>query len=117
MLSDEVIDKVVERLVKRIEQGNEYILQKIGENIKQFKTIKPSEAQQLYQIIRYGGDYDKIVDKLSQITELNVNDIYEIFNEVAKNDYLFARQFYEYRGKKYIPYENGNTINVIYGLE
>ena len=39
MLSDEVIDKVVERLVKRIEQGNEYILQKIGENIKQFKTI------------------------------------------------------------------------------
>lgn len=109
MLSDEVIDKVVERLVNRIEQGNEYILQKIGASIKQFKNIKPSEAQQLYQIIRYGGDYDKIVEKLAEITELNVNDIYEIFNEVAKSDYLFARQFYEYRNKKYIPYEQ-NTL-------
>lgn len=105
MLSEEVIDKVVERLVNRIEQGNEYILRKIGENIKQFRDVKPSEAQRLYQIIRYGGDYDKIVKRLSEITELNVNDIYNIFNEVAKNDYLFARQFYEYRNKKYIPYE------------
>lgn len=105
MLSDEVIDKVVERLVNRIEQGNEYILQKIGENIKKFKNVKPSEAQKLYQIIRYGGDYDKIVKRLSEITELNVKDIYAIFNEVAKTDYLFAKQFYEYRSKKYIPYE------------
>lgn len=105
MLSEEVIDKVVERLVNRIEQGNEYILKKIGENIKQFRDVKPSEAQRLYQIIRYGGDYDKIVKRLSEITELNVNDIYNIFNEVAKNDYLFAKQFYEYRNKKYIPYE------------
>lgn len=105
MLSEEVIDKVVERLVNRIEQGNEYILRKIGENIKQFRDVKPSEAQRLYQIIRYGGDYDKIVKRLSEITELNVKDIYDIFNEVAKHDYLFARQFYEYRNKKYIPYE------------
>lgn len=105
MLSEEVIDKVVERLVNRIEQGNEYILRKIGENIKQFRDVKPSEADKLYQIIRYGGDYDKIVKRLSEITDLNVKDIYDIFNEVAKHDYLFAKQFYEYRNKKYIPYE------------
>lgn len=110
MLSDEVIDKVVERLVNRIEQGNEYILKKIGENIKQFRNVKPSEADKLYQIIRYGGDYDKIVKRLSEITELNVNDIYDIFNEVAKHDYLFARQFYEYRNKKYIPYEENTFL-------
>lgn len=105
MLSEEVIEKVVERLVRRIEQGNEYILQNIGETIKQFRDVTPSQAQQLYQTILYGGDYDKIVKRLSEITDLNIKDIYKIFEEVAKNDYMFARQFYEYRKKKYIPYE------------
>ena len=105
MLSDEVIDKVIERLVNRIEQGNEYILKTIGENIAEFRDIIPSQAEQLYKMIRFGGDYDKIVKRLAEITELNVKDIYKIFEEVAKNDYKFAERFYRYRNKKYIPYE------------
>lgn len=109
MLSDEVIDKVIERLVRRIEQVNEYILQTIGNNLKEIKNITPSQSNQLTQIIRFGGDYDKIVKRLSEITKLNVKDIYKIFDEVAKNDYVFARQFYKYRKMKYIPYEK-NTI-------
>lgn len=105
MLSEEVIDKVVERLVNRIEQGNEYILKTIGESIKKIGTLSPSKAQELSQIIKYGGDYDKIVKRLAEITKSNVKDIYAIFEEVAKSDYQFARQFYKYRNKKFIPYE------------
>lgn len=105
MLSDEVIDKVVERLVNRIEQGNTYILEQIGKSIKKIGTLTPSKAQELVQIMRYGGDYDKIVKKLAEITKLNVKDIYKIFAEVAKENYLFAKQFYKYRNKKYIPWD------------
>jgi predicted RecB family endonuclease len=61
-------------------------------------------------VLKYGGDYDKIVDKLAEITELNVKDIYKIFDEVAKNDYNFAKQFYDYRGKKFIPYEENIVL-------
>lgn len=106
MLSEEVIDKVIERLTRRIEQGNIYILEQIGKSIKKIGTLSPSKAQQLIQLLRYGGDYDKIVNKISEITELNVKDIYKIFEEVAKNDYNFAEQFYEFRNKKFIPYED-----------
>lgn len=105
MLSDEVIDKVVERLVNRLENANEYIIRKIGDNIKKIGTLSPSKAHQLIQILRYGGDYDKIVKKLSEVTNLNLKDIDEIFKEVAKTDYNFARQFYRYRGKKFIPFD------------
>ena len=110
MLSDEVIEKVVERLVRRIEIGNEYVLKKIGESVKKVGTLKPSKAQELVQILKYGGDYDKITKKLVEITKLNIKDIKKIFEEVAKNDYDFAKQFYEYRNKKFIPWEENMAL-------
>lgn len=110
MLSDEILEVVVERLAKRIEDGNTYVLKKIGENIKKIGSLSPSKAQQLINVLKYGGDYDKIVDKLAEITELNVKDIYKIFDEVAKNDYNFAKQFYDYRGMKFIPYEENIAL-------
>lgn len=110
MIDERLIDKLVERLVSRIEEGNSYTLQKIGESIKKIGALSPSKAQQLSQILKYGGNYDKIVEKLAQITQLNVNDIYEIFEEVAKSDYKFAKQFYDYKGVKYIPYEQNIAL-------
>lgn len=110
MLSEQVIDKLVERLVKRIDEGNTYVLQKIGENIKQIGTLTSTQAHELVQALKYGGDYDKIVKKLAQITDLNTKDIYKIFDEVAKSDYNFSKQFYEYRNKKFIPYEENTAL-------
>ena len=110
MIDERLIDKLVERLVDRIEEGNTYTLQKIGESIKKIGALSPSKAQELGQILKYGGNFDKIVEKLAKITELNVKDIYEIFEEVAKNDYTFAKQFYDYKGVKYIPYEQNIAL-------
>jgi hypothetical protein len=110
MIDERLIDKLVERLVDRIEEGNSYVLQKIGESINKIGTLSPSKAQQLGQILKYGGNYDKIVKKLSQITNLNVKEIYNIFEEVAKSDYAFAKQFYDYKGVKYIPYEENIAL-------
>lgn len=110
MIDERLIDKLVERLVDRIEEGNTYTLQKIGESIKKIGTLSPSKAQELGQILKYGGNFDKIVEKLAKITELNVKDIYEIFEEVAKSDYAFSKQFYDYKGVKYIPYEENIAL-------
>ena len=110
MLSDEVIEKVTERLVNRIEQGNTYVLEQIGKSIKKIGTLTPSKAHELEQMLKFGGDYDKIVRKLAEITKLNVKDIKKIFEEVAKSDYQFAKQFYDYRGKKFIPYEKNIAL-------
>ena len=110
MIDERLIDKLVERLVNRIEEGNAYTLQKIGESIKQIGTLSASKAHQLAQVLKYGGNFDKIVKKLAQITELNLNDIYEIFEEVAKSDYAFSKQFYDYKGVKYIPYEQNIAL-------
>lgn len=110
ILDDKIIDVLVDRLVRRIEQGNVYILEKIGESIKHIGTLSPSKAQQLINVLKYGGNYDKILKKLAQITELNVKDIEKIFESVAKENQYFAKQFYDYRDIKFIPYEQNISL-------
>lgn len=110
MIDNETIDKLVERVINRIEQGNEYLLKEIGNSIKRIGNLTPSKAQQLVQILKYGGNFEKIVNKLVEITELNVADIYKIFDAVAKENYLFAKQFYDYRGVKYLPYDKNVAL-------
>ena len=97
MLSDEILDKLVERLVKRIEDVNIYALKDIARVIKELRSLRPSDVHKLVQIMQYGGDYRKIVQKLSEINNINEKEIYEIFDEVAKSDVEFAEQFYKYR--------------------
>ena len=113
MLSDEVLEKVIDRLTERINKGNEYIINEIGKSIGQLRTVTPSKAHQLGQLLKYGGSYEKIVQKLSEITDLNTKDIYKIFDEVAKNDYQFAEQFYKYRNIDYIPFEENEALTNI----
>ena len=110
ILSEEVIDKLVERLVVRIEEGNEYILKKMGSTIKDIGTLTPTQVHQLSQIMQYGGDYDKIVKKIAEITNTNVKDIYEIFDEVVRNNYTAMSPLYDYRNIRQIPYEENIVL-------
>ena len=104
MLSQEVEERLSEHLVNRIEEANTYILKRIGEAIKQISTLTPSQAFQISQILKYGGTYNEIAKELAKVSGKNVQDIYKIFEEVAKNNKQFAKQFYKYRGIDYIPY-------------
>lgn len=110
MISDEILEKVIERLTTRTDDLNEYILKTIGGKLDEIGSLKPTQAYQLVQTLKYGETYDQIVKKLSDITKLNVKDIEQIFKEVAKNDYKFAKQFYDYRNVPYIQFEQNQPL-------
>lgn len=110
MLSDKIIEKLVERLVQRIEKLNLYALKEIAKIIKELRTLRPSDTHKLIQIMQYGGDYRKIVKKLAEINKTHEEEIKEIFEEVSKKDYQFAEQFYKYRKKNYIPWEENKAL-------
>ena len=117
MLSQEVEERLAEHLVNRIEEANSYILKKIGEAIKQISTLTPSQAYQISQILKFGGTYEEIAKELAKVSGKNVQDIYKIFEEVAKDNKEFAKQFYKYRNIDYIPYSKDialqNQVNSI----
>ena len=110
MLSENARERLAEALVDKIEELNEVILTEIGRSIKQIGTLKPSKAYQLVQQLQYGASYNKIVNKIKEITGLNEKQIYEIFEAIAKDNQLFARKFYEYRNVDFIPYEQNIAL-------
>jgi hypothetical protein len=105
MITEEQIDLLIEKLISRIQDANIYFLQKIGNNIKKIRNLKPSEAQQLIQILKYNGNYEDIINEIAKYTNLNVKDIDEIFSAYAKKDMMFSKQFYEYRNIPFVESE------------
>ena len=110
MISNETQEKLVERLINRIEQSKEYILKEIGKKIKRIGKMTPSEAYQVQQILKYGGDLDKIFEKIAKVTNLNVQDIYTIFEEEAKINQNFAKKFYDAKNIRFIPYAENEIL-------
>ena len=110
MLTEEMQDRLVENLVGRVEQLNIDIITEIGKQIKYIGTLTPSQAHKLAQILLYGENVNWIARRLSEITRLNVREIYQILKQTAIENQEFARQFYEARKIDFIPYEKNRLL-------
>ena len=109
-MTQEQIDVLVERLVQRINQANIFYLRKIGSAVKQLRELTPSQAHQLAQILKYGGNYDEIVRQIFKYTDMDIKDIDKIFHAYAEKDFSFYEKFYVYRDIPYIPYKENETL-------
>lgn len=110
MLSEEALERLSERLVNRIEELNYFMIKKLGEQIVEIGELTPSQLQQVLQSVKYGNNINEIINKIAEITDKNVIDIYEIFEEVAKKNQNFSKQFYEYKKIEFIPYDKNKEL-------
>ncbi len=110
MITEEQTDLLVERLLNRIEHANTYFLIELGKKIKQIRELTPTQAQQLVQILKYGGKYEEIINELARYTNLNITELDAIFSNYAKKDFLFAEKFYKYRNIPYIPFDQNMAL-------
>ena len=110
MLSEDVKEKMTEQLVDRIEELNATILEEIGNTLRYMGTLTPSQAYKIIQDLKYGGSYQKIIKKLAEVSKLNEKQIYKIFEEIAKDDQNFAKQFYKFRKIDFIPYNRNKEL-------
>jgi hypothetical protein len=110
MLNNDKQEMLIQRLIDRIQQLNEDILVTIGESINKLSTIQPNKIHQIKQMLLYGENLDKIVNEIARITNLNAKDIYDIFENEAKINQDFAKQFYKARGIQYIPFEQNKVL-------
>ncbi len=109
-LSEETLERLSERLVNRVENLNTYMIKKLGKQIVDIGTFTPSQVREVLQSVKYGNNLDEIMNKIADVSEKNVSDIYGIFEEVAKKNQNYAKQFYEYRKVKFIPYKQNKSL-------
>lgn len=112
MINESQIEFLTERLVERINKANIFFYKKIGSALKQIKELTPSQAHQLVQILKYGNNYDEIVRQIAKYTNLNIQDIDNIFNSYAKTDQLFYEKFYKYRNIPFVPFTENTALKM-----
>ena len=110
MITEDEVNVLAERLVRRTEQANIYFLKKIGEIIKQIRDIRPTEAHQLEQMLLYGGNYEEIINKIKKYTNLSTKDIDDIFSSYAKRDQQFYKAFYAYKDVPFVEFAKNDIL-------
>ena len=110
MLNSNQEEQLVQLLIDRINALNEDILEIIGNRIKEIGEMTPTQVHQINQMLMYNTDIKEIVEKLAEVSGMNVNDIYSLFEYSAKTNQDFARQFYKARGINYIPYAQNKAL-------
>lgn len=110
MITEKELELLSERLVNRIEEITKYTYEIMGNRIKEIGKLSQSDVQRLKREIIYSQDLNKITKKISDITKSNIEDVYAILDEVAKQDYEFAEIYYKAKGMDFIPYTQNRVL-------
>ena len=109
-ISERQLEQLIESIVDKMQKANELFLTNIGEKIKKIKNLKPSDAHKLIQILKYGGNYEEIIRKISEVSNISINKLDKIFKDYSKKDMQFSEDFYKYRNIPFPEYEMNSAL-------
>ena len=110
MQDEKKLDKTLERFYNRYNKYNTRVLQKLGDVVKQFDGISPTQAHTLAQKLKLGFDVDELLLELSKISGKSVQDVEILFDNVAKENVEFAEIYYKAKNKEFVSYENNRQL-------
>ena len=90
MQDQEKLDKILEKFYLRYNKYNTKILEELGNTIKLFDGLTPSEAHKLGQELKYNNNVNDLLKELSRISGKSIGDINTLLDEVAKENVGFA---------------------------
>lgn len=120
MINEELQEKLLSVFEKRFENYNTKVLEELGNVIKQFKDLTPSQAYELGQQLKYNTTIKDLLDELSKISGLSVKDLKAILEKVAKENIGFADTYYKSRGLETPLYSENKAlqrlVNSVYSI-
>lgn len=108
--NEEKINELLEKYYNRFRKFNTDVLIRLGEAIKQFDGLTPSQAHDLAQELKYGFTINEITNELAKITNKTVEDIYKMFDKIAEQEIEFAEVYYKAKELQYIPYLENDEL-------
>lgn len=113
MINEELQEKLLSVFDKRFQDYNTKVLEELGNVIKQFKDLTPSQAYKLGQQLKYNTTIKDLLDELSKISGLSVKDLKAILEKVAKENIGFADVYYKARGLETPIYSENKALQRI----
>lgn len=118
MIDEKKLDLILERFYNRFNKYNTKVLKKLGEVIKQFEGLTPSQAHVLAQELKYSTNVNELLRELSQISEKSIKDIEDLFEYVANENVEVAEQYYRIANKRYVPFKENDALRrLVYSIE
>ena len=118
MIDEKKLDLILERFYNRFNKYNTKVLRKLGEVIKQFEGLTPSQAHVLAQELKYSTNVNELLRELSQISEKSIKDIEDLFEYVANENVEVAEQYYRIANKRYVPFKENDALRrLVYSIE
>ena len=118
MIDEKKLDLILERFYNRFNKYNTKVLRKLGEVIKQFEGLTPSQAHVLAQELKYSTNVNELLKELSQISEKSIKDIEDLFEYVANENVEVAEQYYRVAEKRYVPFKENDALRrLVYSIE
>lgn len=114
MQDNERLDATLEKFYNRFNKFNTQVLQELGNVIKQFDNITPSEAYKISQELKYNFKLNELLNELSKISGKSVEDISKLFDKVAEENVNFAESYYKAKNMDAPIYkEDTNLQNMV----
>ena len=110
MIDEKLQEKLLSVFDKRFQDYNTKVLEELGNVIKQFKDLTPSQAYSLAQQLKYNTTIKDLLDELSKISGLSVKDLKVILENVAKENIGFADVYYKARGLETPIYSENKAL-------
>lgn len=110
MINEELQERLLSVFDKRFQDYNTKVLEELGNVIKQFKDLTPSQAYSLAQQLKYNTTIKDLLDELSEISGLSVKDLKAILEKVAKENIGFADVYYKARGLETPIYNENKAL-------
>lgn len=110
MQDNEQLDKILDLFYERFNKYNTKVLQQLGNAIKQFDGVTPSQAHEIAQELKYGFELNNLLNDLSKISGKSVEDISKLFDEVAKENVEFSEVYYKAKNQEYVKYEDNMQL-------
>lgn len=110
MLNEEMQEKLLSVFDKKFQDYNTKVLEELGNVIKQFKDLTPSQAYALGQQLKYNTTVKDLLNELSKISGLSVKDLKAILEKVARENIGFADVYYKSRGLETPLYSENRAL-------
>ena len=110
MIDEKLQEKLLSVFDKRFQDYNTKVLEELGNVIKQFKDLTPSQAYALGQQLKYNTTIKDLLDELSKISGMSVKDLKKILEKVAKENIGFADVYYKARGLETPIYSKNKAL-------
>ena len=110
MLDEYTIEMLPEAIYQRLNKINAEYLDIIATKINEIGRLRATDINRLQAMYENGGSIDKITRKLADASGKNVEDIYRIYDLVAKENYEYAKPFYAAKNMPFIPYEQNEKL-------